>query len=116
MYRTNKNCAMAAKEGILFAISSDFPVYPIDLLPVDAGLCIKNGLSPEQALYAITINAARILDIHNRVGSLEPGKDADMVLWSDDPLHSLQAKPLRVFIDGEQIYNGELTPNHFLGR
>ena len=63
---------------------------------------VKEGMEEEDALQAITIKAAEILGVAERVGSLEVGKDADIVVWSDDPL-LLKAKPLYVIINGDII-------------
>jgi imidazolonepropionase-like amidohydrolase len=68
-----------------------------------ATLAIKEGLDPDTALRAITINPARVLGIDGRVGSLAIGKDADLVLWSGDPLDVMQ-RALRVFIAGREVY------------
>ena len=57
------------------------------------------GLSAEEALKLCTLNPAKMLHIENRVGSIKVGKDADLVLWSDEPL-SIYAKPLYTLVDG----------------
>ena len=62
-------------------------------LPLCAAMAVKGGMNPEAALAAITINPARSLGIDSRVGSLEPGKDADLVLWTADPLTTIGAEP-----------------------
>ncbi len=81
---------------------TDHSVTPIEHLPLLAALAMKDGLDEEEALKAITINPAEILGVSDRVGSLEVGKDADIVIWSAHPL-TLEAKPLHVFINGEII-------------
>lgn len=90
-----------AQKNIPFAIITDHPVNPIQYLPICAGLYIKAGLSPEKALEAVTINAAKILRQDQRIGSLSPGKDADIVVWSGEPF-TLMAEPSMVFIDGKR--------------
>ncbi len=87
-------------KGVFFALMSDHPVLPSSFLPVYAGIAARYGLSKEEALRSITINAAKILGISQRVGCLAPGLDADIVVWSDYPL-LLSAKPEMVFVDGD---------------
>ena len=94
--------ARLAKAGVPFALMSDHPETPVQFLPVQAALCVRAGLREDQALRAITIDAARLCGIDGRVGSIEPGKDADLALFSAHPL-SLQAKVLAVFVDGRKV-------------
>ena len=77
-----------AAAGIPVSIITDAPVIPQQYLPLCAGLAVKAGMDPFQALQAITINPARHIGLENRVGSLEAGKDADIVLTDGDPLVS----------------------------
>ena len=58
----------------------------------------------EKAIEAITINAAKLLGIEDRVGSLEIGKDADIVIWDNDPLE-IQSNVLYTIIDGKVVYS-----------
>ena len=74
--------------GIPVSIITDAPVIPQQYLPLCAGLAVKAGMDPFLALQAITINPARHIGVDDRVGSLEPGKDADIVLTNGDPLVS----------------------------
>ncbi|MDR2988499.1 MAG: amidohydrolase family protein, partial [Nocardiopsaceae bacterium] len=93
------------------AITTDHPVVPINFLVHQASLAVKDGLDRENALRALTINPARIAGVDDRIGSIEPGKDADLVIWSGDPLDVL-SRAIRVFVDGEEIYSysgGEAT-------
>lgn len=92
--------AILAEQGVLFALMSDHPVVPSKFLPVYAGIAARFGLSQDEALKAITLNAARILGLEDKIGSIEPGKDADLVVWNDHPL-LLAAKPEYVIIDGQ---------------
>lgn len=112
-FKTLRSAAMMAKAGLLFAISTDHPVYPIDLLLIDAALSMREGLSLQQTLESITINAAKILGLENRIGSIEVGKDADLVLWKDHPILHTQAKVQRVMINGEWIYTGQKSHGQF---
>ena len=77
-----------AKAGLQVSIITDAPVIPQQYLPLCAGLAVKAGMDPFQALQAITINPARHVGVADRVGSLEAGKDADVVLTDGDPLVS----------------------------
>lgn len=85
--------------GIRVSIITDAPVTPQHYLPLCAGLAVKAGMAPMKALEAITINPARHLGISDRVGSLEIGKDADIVLSEGDPLVS-DSKIRKVIADG----------------
>ena len=93
------------KAGVKFAIMTDSPEVPLHYLPICAGLSVKAGLPEIEALKAITINAAEILGIDKRVGSIEIGKDADLVLFSDNPLRDICAEVLLTVIDGQIVYD-----------
>ena len=77
-----------AAAGIPVSIITDAPVIPQQYLPLCAGLAVKAGMDPFMALQAITINPARHIGVDDRVGSLEAGKDADVVLTDGDPMVS----------------------------
>jgi imidazolonepropionase-like amidohydrolase len=94
---------MLQKQGVRIAIVTDHPVVPIQYLPLSAALAVREGLEREEALRAITINPARICHIEDRVGSLEPGKDADFSLFRDDPLQ-ISTKPEMVFVSGRRVF------------
>jgi imidazolonepropionase-like amidohydrolase len=89
--------------GVHFCIITDHPVVPIEHLSVCASLAVRAGLPPEEALKAVTIYAAEHLDIQDRTGSLEPGKDADIAVWDGDPLDS-RSKAVLTFVDGELVF------------
>lgn len=91
--------AAAAKAGVLCAITGDHSVTPLRHLCVYAALAVRAGLSNADALKTITINPAKILGVEHRLGSLEPGKDADLVVWPGDPL-DIRNAPTRVMIGG----------------
>lgn len=91
-----------AEHGIQVSIITDNPVIPQSYLPLCAGLAVKAGLDPFTALQAITINPARHLGIADRVGSLEAGKDADVVLTDGDPMVS-DSTICAVLINGEKV-------------
>lgn len=88
--------------GVEIAICTDHPENPIQYLPSMAGLAMRGGLTEKQALEAITINPARFCGIENRVGSLEAGKDADIVLFSGT-FHDISKTPEIVIMNGEVI-------------
>lgn len=95
--------AVLTKAGIKVAIMTDSPVIPLHHLNMCAALSMKAGLSEMEALKAITINAAEILELEDRLGSLEVGKDADIVIWDRHPF-DLQASPLYTIIDGKIVF------------
>lgn len=96
--------AVLTARGIRLAICTDHPETPIQYLPLTAAVAVRGGLSRDDALKSITINAAEILGISNRLGSIEVGKDADFSLFSGDPL-DVTVTPDMVFIDGKRIIN-----------
>ena len=69
-----------------------------------AGFASRAGLPYEDAWKAITITPAQVLGIADRVGSLEPGKDADIVIWKDDPLRTIGGDALITIVDGKVVY------------
>lgn len=99
-----ENAAVMQKNGVQLAICTDHTVIPIQYLPLSAKAAVKGGLGSEEALKAITINAAAILGIDNEVGSIEEGKQADLQIYKkgDDPL-DLLCEPTSVMIDGKII-------------
>lgn len=100
---TMKAPSILEKEGIKFAMMTDHPVIPIQYLPVCASLAVREGLSESEAMKSITINAAEFTGISDRVGSIEIGKDADIVVWSGNPLDS-RSKPVAVVINGKIVH------------
>ena len=90
-----------AAAGIQVSIITDAPVIPQQYLPLCAGLAVKAGMDPFLALQAITINPARHIGLDSRLGSLEKGKDADVVLSDGDPMVS-STLIRAVFVDGVQ--------------
>ena len=91
------------KAGLEVCIVTDAPVIPLQYLPLCAGLAIKAGMKEESAWRAITLNPAHVAGIDDRVGSLEPGKDADIVLFEGDPLREIAARPRFVIVDGKIV-------------
>lgn len=99
-FKTNR---VLHEAGVLFAITTDHPVTMIQYLPLCAGLAVKHGLPIEEGLKAITINAAKICRVDDRVGSLKVGKDADIVIFSGNPMEVF-ARTLYTIIDGKIVY------------
>lgn len=91
-----------AKAGCQVSIITDSPVIPQQYLPLCAGLAVKEGMDPFDALQAITINPAKHIGIEERVGSLEAGKDADIVIADGDILES-STKVLYTVINGSIV-------------
>ncbi|MFQ9979193.1 amidohydrolase [Clostridium cadaveris] len=91
-------------KGVKVAIMTDHPVIEINYLPICAGLAQKAGnLTFEEALSTITINAAEILGVSDRLGSIEEGKDADVVILDGNPLDTY-TNTLYTIINGEVVY------------
>jgi imidazolonepropionase-like amidohydrolase len=101
--RSLANPGRLAAAGITIAITTDHPVVPINFLIHQATLSVKEGLDPEVALRAVTINPARIIGCEDRIGSLEAGKSADVVVWSGDPL-DVMSRAERAWIAGQEVY------------
>lgn len=99
---TMENPALLAKAGVSIAICTDHPVTPIQLLPLCAAMAAKHGLSEDAALAAITLNAARLAGVAEYVGSITPGKDADLVITDGYPL-DWKSKISAVYISGKQV-------------
>lgn len=96
-----------AKAGVKVSIITDAPVIPLQNLPMCAGLAAGAGLPMEEAWKAITINPAESLGIADRVGSLEPGKDGDVVIWTADPLTTIGGEAYITVVDGKVVYSAE---------
>ena len=90
--------------GIKIGIITDANVTPIQYLPLFAGIAASEGLPMEEAWKAITIHPAQIMGISHRVGSLEPGKDGDVVIWTADPLTTIGGKAYITIVDGKVAY------------
>ena len=98
--RTFATAGVLSRAGLDVSLITDAPVVPLYYLPLCAGLAVKAGLDEAEAWRAITINPARATGIDARVGSLEPGKDADIAIFEGNPLRDIQCKTKQVFIDG----------------
>lgn len=101
--KTWKTYNVLADHGIKVSITTDHPYTPIQYLNICAALAVREGLSEKNALEGITINPARNLGVDDRVGSLELGKDADVVLWNEHPFHYMSSPDVTI-INGKIIY------------
>ncbi len=90
--------------GVKVSIITDSPVIPQQYLPMCAALAVHAGLDPDNAWKAITINPAESIGIADRVGSLEAGKDGDVVIWTADPMTTVGAESLITIVDGKIVY------------
>ena len=92
------------KAGVKVSIITDAPVIPQQYLPMCAGQAVQAGLPMEEGWRAITCNPAESIGIADRVGSLEPGKDGDVVIWSADPLVNVGAHAVCTVIEGRIVH------------
>lgn len=95
--------AVLASHGMKFALCTDHPETPIQYLPLTAALAVRGGLDREEALRCITINAAEMLGVSDRIGSVEPGKDADFTLYADEPV-DMMTSPVLTVIRGKIVH------------
>ncbi|MBO8161580.1 MAG: amidohydrolase [Thermosipho sp. (in: Bacteria)] len=91
------------EKGILSALMCDHPVIHLEHANIQAATALRYGAKEEDLLKMLTINPAKILKIDNRVGSLEEGKDADIVIWNTHPF-DFKAKAEKVFIEGKLVF------------
>lgn len=98
-----KTAGILNKSGMLVALTTDHPVSRIQYLPLCAAMAAKEGLGEEEALRAITINAARICRVDHRLGSLKVGKDADIVIYDGNPLE-IKSTVCATIINGEIVW------------
>jgi imidazolonepropionase-like amidohydrolase len=101
--RTMANPGLLAAAGVTVAIATDHPVVPVHLLIVQAALAVRDGLDRDTALRAVTLTPARIMRVADRIGSLVPGKDADVAVWSGDPF-DIMSRVEAAYIGGREVY------------
>lgn len=101
-----KTAGVLSRAGIRVAVTTDHPVTRIQYLPICAGLAVKEGLSMEEGLLAITKNAACICGVEERVGSLAVGKDGDVAIFDGNPMEVF-TKTLYTIIEGNVVYYDE---------
>ena len=106
-----KTAALLQKAGVLFALSDDDGQTRGRNLPFNAGTAAAYGLSKEEALAAITLNAAKIMGVSDKTGSIEVGKDANIVISEGDILDMRTSNVTDAFIQGRKI---DLTDKHKL--
>jgi len=92
-----------ARAGVPVVIAGDTPARPFESLRIGANLAVRYGMDAAAARLAITTAAARVAGVSGRVGAIRPGLDADLVVFSDDPLR-LDARVLEVYVDGVRVY------------
>lgn len=98
-----KTPGILSKAGVKTAIMTDHPCVPVQYLSLCAALAVREGMKEEDALKAITINAAELTEIDERVGSLEVGKDADVIIMDGHPLE-LRTRVVTTIINGRVVY------------
>lgn len=101
-----KTAGLLSKNGVLTAITTDHPVSKIQFLPICAGLAVKEGMSMEDGFKSVTINAAKICGVDDRIGSLAVGKDGDIAIFDGNPMEVF-TKTLCTIIEGKIIYYDE---------
>lgn len=101
-----KTAGILQKQGIKVSIMTDHPVSLIESLPLCAGLAVKAGLPMMEGLRAVTVYAAEICGVSERVGSLEIGKDADIAIFDGNPMEVF-TNTLMTVIDGKMVYQRE---------
>lgn len=101
-----KTAGLLSKEGVLTAITTDHPVSKIQFLPICAGLAVKEGMSMEDGFKSVTINAAKICGVDDRIGSLAVGKDGDIAIFDGNPMEVF-TKTLCTIIEGKIVYYDE---------
>ncbi len=99
---TPKNTAILAAKGVSTAICTDHPVIPIQYLGIETNIALKEGLDFDNAIKNITIYAAKICGIDDRVGSLKVGKDADITIFKEYPVLGYN-KPECVIVNGVKV-------------
>nr|WP_323132186.1 amidohydrolase [Kineococcus indalonis] len=102
-HRTPAVPGVLARAGVTVALTTDHPVVPVQHLTLSAAVAVREGLDPDEALRALTLNPARVLGLDDRVGSLAPGLDGDVVVWSGDPLQ-VPSRALHVLVGGRRAY------------
>ena len=98
--------AILREAGVKVAIQTDAPVLPQQHLDVCAGLAVREGFPADEALEAVTRHPAEILGIDDRVGTVDPGTDADLAVW-DGVFHENGSRTRHVFVDGEHVFDRE---------
>ena len=98
------NAALLEKAGVIVGFHTDDYITDSRLFLRSAGLAVRAGMSREKALQALTLAGAVMLDLKDRIGSLEPNKDADFILLSGDPL-SVYTQVLETHVEGKKVFD-----------
>lgn len=101
---TFENGGLLEKAGVKTCFHSDDPIVDSRFLIRCAALAVREGMSETEALKALTLNAAEMIDLEDRVGSIEPGKDADFIVLSGHPF-SVYTRVLQTYIEGEKVFD-----------
>ncbi len=101
-----KTVGVMNRAGVMTAVTTDHPVSLIQSLPLCVGMAVKAGLPMEEGYRAMTIYAAKICGVEERMGSLEPGKDADIAIFDGNPME-IFTRTLYTVIDGQVVYDSE---------
>lgn len=99
-----RNGAELEKHGVLTAVHTDDPICDSRWFLRSAALSVRGGMSREKALEAVTLTGAKLLDLDKRIGSLDPGKDADFIILSGDPL-SIYTRVEQTWAAGEKVFD-----------
>jgi imidazolonepropionase-like amidohydrolase len=99
-----KNGAELVRRGVVTAVHTDDPITDSRWMLRSAALSVRGGMSRDKAVESVTLAGARLLGLDSRLGSLEPGKDADFVLLSGDPL-SIYTRVLETWVEGEKVFD-----------
>lgn len=108
-----ENAAVLEKAGVLTGFHTDDSITDSRWFLRSAGLGVRAGMSREKALYGVTMANAIMLDLQDRVGSLEVGKDADLILLSGDPL-SVYTHVLQTWVDGSKVFDRSDPKDHLI--
>ena len=103
-----KTAEVLDKAGVLVGFNTDDPITDSRIFLRSAGLAVRAGLSPQKALYAMTMAGARMLGLDSRIGSLESGKDADFVVLSGDPL-SVYTHIEQTWVEGKKVFDRSVS-------
>lgn len=101
---SNANGAALEEAGVLVGFHTDDGITDSRFFLRSAAIAVRYGMSREAALYAMTMAGARMLELEDRIGSLEPGKDADFIVLSGDPL-SVYTRVEQTWVEGQKVFD-----------
>jgi imidazolonepropionase-like amidohydrolase len=108
-----ENGVALEKAGALVGFHTDDYITDSRLFLRSAGLAVRAGMSRDAALYAVTMANARMMDLDSRIGSIEAGKDADLIVLSGDPL-SVYTQVLETWIEGKKVFDRSDPKDHLI--